>query len=292
MSRELRDAALDYAARGWHVHPLRQGAKQPVTTNGKNDATPDLTTVFKWWQDGSVLSGYNIGINCHESGLVVIDIDPRNGGSETLKWAEDQLGRLPDTVTAITGGDGLHYYFRHPGGSLRGKAGDGIDIKDHGYVLAPPSLHPSGERYRWAYGKELGKVKLADLPKIWLDNLRVPDVSPRQRTQATSDHSDPLRRIPATEYIEALTGREDAGGWVVCPFHGGGGERTPSLKCEGDLWACYGCEAPIGKQCMGGNIYDFAALIMDIPAPPRGVDFQRVKHHIETAVGAARANAA
>lgn len=284
MSRELRNAALEYAARGWHVHPLRQGAKQPVTANGKNDATDHLPTVFKWWQDGSALSAYNIGISCNPSGLVVLDIDPRNGGSETLAWAESKLGRLPDTVMAITGGDGLHYYFRHPGGTLRGKAGDGIDVKDHGYVLAPPSLHPSGERYEWAVGHAPGQVSLADLPSVWLDNLRVSHSAPRQ-LERTLDHDDPLRRVPATEYVRALTGREDAGGWVVCPFHGGGGERTPSLKCEGDLWACYGCEAPPGKQCQGGNCYDFTALCMGIPAPPRGVDFQIVRHRLRQALG-------
>jgi hypothetical protein len=275
MSRALRDAALAYADRGWHVHPLQDGAKQPVTRNGKNDATSDLATVLNWWQAGAKVQSYNIGINCHESGLVVLDIDPRNGGSETLAWASNRLGKLPATVTAITGGDGLHYYFKHPGVTLRGKAGNGIDVKDYGYVLAPPSLHPSGEHYIWAVGKGPDDIELATLPDLWLKNLTVPDLAPRQRAEPGM-HNDPLRRIPATVYVEKLTGNEDVGGFVTCPFHGGGNERTPSLKCTGDLWACYACEAPIGKQCMGGNIYDFAALLWDVPAPPRGVDFQQV----------------
>jgi len=78
--------------------------------------------------------------------------------------------------------------------------------------------------------------------------------------------------------VKALTGREaNRGGWVQCPFHKGGKERTPSLQCDGTIWACYACEPIGGKHVMGGNIYDLAAILRGLPIPLRGPDFAEVR---------------
>ena len=90
------------------------------------------------------------------SGLLVVDIDPRNGG---------QIDRalMTPTATVATGGGGWHLYYRHPGTAtvpaLPGRAG--VDIKsDGGYVAAPPSVHPgTGQPYRWA-----GQRAVAEMP--------------------------------------------------------------------------------------------------------------------------------
>jgi hypothetical protein len=80
------------------------------------------------------------------SGLVVVDVDPRNGGhiDTTL---------MPPTATVATGGGGWHLYYHHPGTPTTAKlpGHNGIDIKgDGGYVTAPPSIHPgTGKPYRW-----------------------------------------------------------------------------------------------------------------------------------------------
>jgi hypothetical protein len=89
------------------------------------------------------------------SGLAVVDIDPRNGG---------QLDRqlMTPTATVATGGGGWHLYYRHPGHpllpALPGRAG--VDVKaDGGYVVAPPSVHPStGQPYRWAGGRAISEM--------------------------------------------------------------------------------------------------------------------------------------
>ena len=44
----------------------------------------------------------------------MLDIDPRNGGAKSLKRLKEELGPLPDTITAITGGGGRHLIFKHP----------------------------------------------------------------------------------------------------------------------------------------------------------------------------------
>lgn len=277
MTRELRNAALDYADRGWRVLPLRPRHKAPLgrlVPHGKDDATADLRTVFRWWR---AVPTANVGVSCHPSGVVVIDVDPRNGGDDALHDLERDLGPLPETVSAETGGGGWHYLFRHPGGDLVGVLVDGVDVKDHGYVVAPPSVHPSGRRYTWDLSP--ADVPVADLPDAWVARLRTPRALRRDPDLTVhTDHPDPLRNIPAAVYVARLTRRDvDRGGWVRCPFHGGGNESQPSLRCEGTIWACYGCPPLPGKRVTGGNIYDFAALLAGYPVPLRGSDFVDVQ---------------
>src|SRR5262249_39762514 len=84
----------------------------------------------------------------------VLDIDGEEGEA-TLRELEAQHGALPTTVEAITG-KGRHLYWRWPTGLvIRNKQVNqnmpGIDVRgDGGYVLAPPSIHPSGRIYAWS----------------------------------------------------------------------------------------------------------------------------------------------
>ena len=78
--------------------------KHPTTRHGVNDATTDHEQIVNWWTDHPYA---NIGIAAGRvSGILVLDIDPRNGGTETLQRLEKDLGPLSSTVTSNTGGDG------------------------------------------------------------------------------------------------------------------------------------------------------------------------------------------
>jgi hypothetical protein len=74
-----------------------------------------------------------------------------------------ELGPLPGTVTALTGGGGRHLIFKHPSFSIRkdtsGKIfGLGVDVLSDGCIMiAPPSMHASGNPYRWVKGKSYRK---------------------------------------------------------------------------------------------------------------------------------------
>lgn len=126
------DYAEAYARNGWYVLPVHPGAKRPQTRHGHKDATRDLGKIRAWWKR---TPHANVGVAVEPSGLIVVDIDPRNGG--TL----DALPTLPPTVTARTGGGGLHLFFRRPTPCPRlpGKLAPGIDLKSDGYVLVAPS---------------------------------------------------------------------------------------------------------------------------------------------------------
>jgi hypothetical protein len=125
---------------------------------------------FERWPDA------NLGIVTGAvSGLVVLDVDPAHGGAESLAALEAEHDPLPPTIEAVTGGGGWHLYFRHPGGELRNRAGlrPGLDLRgDGGYIVAPPSIHPNGQPYRWRSGHAPGEMEPARLPP-WLVGLVV-----------------------------------------------------------------------------------------------------------------------
>ena len=128
---QLREAALAYAAKGWAVFPCRPGGKEPATTTGFKAATTNADQIKAWWES----IGWNIGIACGpESGIFVVDVDPRNGGA----WSSPVT-----TYEVATGGGGVHAYFRWPKGvaKTRPLLQPGVDVKGvGGYVIAPPSV--------------------------------------------------------------------------------------------------------------------------------------------------------
>src|SRR5512139_401539 len=127
------ETAQRYLARGWSVLPLRSRDKRPlIAWEPLQTSRPSPEQVSSWfsrWPDA------NIGIVTGEiSNLFVIDIDPTHGGDASLERLERQFGLLPETVQAITGGGGRHFYFAHPGGLIRSRAGlaQGIDLRGDG----------------------------------------------------------------------------------------------------------------------------------------------------------------
>ena len=168
MMSELLDAALAFRARGWHVFPTR--GKVPVTARGHLDATTDPEQIAAWWRR---CPWAGIGLACRPSGLVVVDIDPRNGGDDSLHDLERQHGTLPETPTSGTGGGGAHYFFRARADvTLTDRPiAAGVDIKANGYVVGPPSLHPSGRRYAWRIGSAPDDLALAPLPGWIVERL-------------------------------------------------------------------------------------------------------------------------
>lgn len=175
--------ALEYASRGWAVLPLhsiensrcscgnakcRSPGKHPRTTNGVYGASTDPNKINHWFANNP---NANIGIATGAiSALVVIDVDPKNGGSKSMTELIKKHGEFRDTYTVRTGGNGQHHYFEQPGYMVaNGVPYPGIDIKgDGGYVVAPPSNHHTGGIYM-----SLGDPTPSPLPIF----LRMPSVN-------------------------------------------------------------------------------------------------------------------
>ncbi len=120
------------------------------------------------------------------SGLVVIDVDPRNGGEASLVKLCRDLNIDLSTTAVSTSGGGQHLYFRYPseadGEITRKNLGNdypGLDVKaDRGYVVGPGSTHPSGHVYQF-----LNELPPAPIPAPLLGMLQK---APTRGAQATA----------------------------------------------------------------------------------------------------------
>ena len=184
-------------------------AKHPVAKlapQGLKDATVDPETVSRWFADRS----WNVGIATGAvSGIVVLDIDPRHQGDETLAALERVHGPLPPTWRFLTGGGGEHVIFRHPGGIVAnsaGKVGPGIDVRaDGGFIVAPPSMHVSGRPYAISVDHHPDETPLADLPAWLLAALRpTAQGARRQPASATEWRGRVANTVPEGERNVAL----------------------------------------------------------------------------------------
>ena len=208
-------AALAYAKTGFRVFPLhspdgsgvcscgikncRNVGKHPRTRHGFKDATADAQQITRWWQRWPEA---NIGTPTGQ-GLVVLDIDPRNGGMESIAKLTEEHEPLPETRQQATGGDGYHFFFEDAR-SIKSSPGlrPGVDLKaEGGYIVLPPSRHASGNRYYW-----LKNTKTLPLP-AWIHKLQTsengnneakrhqgPTISKGKRNQALLSYAGTMRR--------------------------------------------------------------------------------------------------
>src|SRR5205823_11045492 len=94
------------------------------------------------------------------AGLLIIDQDSAEAEAEA-----QELG-LPTAPTVRTGRGCQTWYKRLPDCPIRSMTHQGasraIDIKASGYVIAPPSMHRSGQQYEWL--RSLDEVALVPAP--------------------------------------------------------------------------------------------------------------------------------
>jgi Bifunctional DNA primase/polymerase, N-terminal/Primase C terminal 1 (PriCT-1) len=149
----LGDAAVRLGARGLRVFPCWPRRKEPAIRDNLRLAAVDETVIRRLW---GTQGAYNVAIATgRASGVWVLDVDADHGGEQTLRGLEEKHGALPPTVEVITGA-GRHLYFKWPDGVEVRNAQHrddlpGVDWRgEGGYVLAPPSVHPSGRGYIWS----------------------------------------------------------------------------------------------------------------------------------------------
>lgn len=163
--------AKAYAKRGWHVLKLQTNSKAPATLNGVHSATTDEQTLNQWFGSGHVGMGIAAGA---VSGIIVIDIDPRNGGHETWATLCAKHEYTPDTLVQKTGGGGWHLVYRYPAQGARSCIiGEGIDvISDGKYFVAEPSAVNAGYFFEdWDVCNDID-VDPAPLPSWLLEAVR------------------------------------------------------------------------------------------------------------------------
>jgi hypothetical protein len=150
-------AGLKY---GWNFTPTN--GKRPLL-KGWTTAPRSTEADLRDW----TAQGHNIALRTgHASGIVVVDVD--EGGNIPQG--------CPETVTAVTPGNGLHLYYRAPHEPMRnsvGKLAEHVDIRgEGGCAVYPGSTHPDGGQYEWQEGRSPECITLADFPTVLLDRLR------------------------------------------------------------------------------------------------------------------------
>lgn len=216
------EVALNYAKRGWLVVPLhnpkqgkcscrKQGCsspgKHPRTEHGLKDGSKEPRQLQQWfarWPDA------NLGILTGQaSALVVLDVDGEDGKA-SLQALMASHGPLPKTLCVKTGRvssdgsrKGCHYYFHAPAGfTIRNSAallGKGLDVRgEGGYVVVPPSLHPSGLLYEWLTPDRI----LAALPEWLLTKL----VEIKPAPEPTRSQGDEIQEGGRNAALASLAG--------------------------------------------------------------------------------------
>jgi hypothetical protein len=205
--------------------PCTRAAKHPygkLAPHGLLSATTDSGIIENWF--GHQAPQANLGVVTDL--LIVIDIDPRHDGDESLVALERKHGALPLTWRVLTGGGGEHILFACPAGLKiacvnaeqceEPPLGRGIDIRaHHGYIVTPPSRHISGRGYSWSVDHHPHDVPLATAPD-WLihrltarnDTVRSSDPGQNSSVEPiSSDVWSQLTRQPITEYCDMAAAR-------------------------------------------------------------------------------------
>lgn len=165
MSNTIIEYVEHYLAQGLTPIPLHGVASGACSCKNGNQCTsagkhPRINrqaaidaTVQHWERWLESWPDMNIGIlTGNDTGVFVLDIDPRHGGDASLATLEAACGKLPTTLAARTGGGGIHYLFQIPRGvTIKNSAGSiapGLDIRgDGGLIVVEPSTTQGA--YSW-----------------------------------------------------------------------------------------------------------------------------------------------
>ena len=148
--------AMYYRGIGWSPFPIKRADKIPLVRWEKYQTEIASEKQIREWR--TQFSEASVGVATGKvSGIVVVDVEA--GGS-----TKD----LPATVCAKTGGGGFHFFYKHPSVPVKNavRIREKTDIRgDGGYVVVPPSLHKSGNRYEWIVSPD--DAELGECPR-WI----------------------------------------------------------------------------------------------------------------------------
>jgi len=170
MSNALLDGALSYGNRGLSVIPIVPRDKKPDLPSWDcfMHARAQRDTIVQWWEEKPQR---NVGIVAGEvsGGLVVMDFD----SIPAFQQFGNRFPSLTETRIHLSGSlKGYHaFYFVSiiPQSSKYDTIFGRIEIKSNGtQVVAPPSIHPTGNKY--ALYRRHSTMKVHDMGDVidWL----------------------------------------------------------------------------------------------------------------------------
>lgn len=259
----MLQTALNWLQKGIATIPIYYKSKKPAlkTWLEYQHQLPTEQEVTNWfshkWRNLAIITGWQ--------NLVVIDFDTFDKYAEWLQFATTgQSALVAQYGCAVVTARGVHVYVRCAGAQNMKLAG--IDIKAcGGYVLVPPSVHPSGVAYTWLNDGPIMEVNSIEelLPDTWLSQhhteqptLQTVEMDAWElagsRTNLGMGVINKIRNsIKITDLLPAE--KSSRNGWykTLCPFHT---DTEPSFWIDNNRGLC-GCYACGGKNMDVINLY-------------------------------------
>lgn len=138
-----------------------------LVPNGVHGATRDKSVLNEWIRraphsNWAARAGLPLASGKF---LVIVDVDPRNGGDVAIAQIQGEQGNLPHTWMQDTGGNGSHFLLGAEEPCASRVVAPGVEILGEGkYFVIYPSAHISGGLYTWALGQSPDDLPIADAP--------------------------------------------------------------------------------------------------------------------------------
>lgn len=242
-----------YGANGDDGEPLpeKQQYKKPRSSGWQHSPLWSQEQLDLMRETGQFDTGY--GVLC--TGLLVVDVDARNGGIASLGALPVDLDCAGLIVATGSGGGSRHFYFRAPQDAALVQhlpEYPGLDFKSTGFVVGPGSMHESGNRYTIIEGNV---DDIDDAPVALIDLLRKPE---RHRAEYNGKAMD-VSHVEIADMLLHVNPDCDHETWIRCgmavhdatqgtAFHvwndwSSGGAKYPGVEDLERRWHSFGKSA-------------------------------------------------
>lgn len=255
------EAALRYAWLGWYVLPVwwpnedgtcacgdvecTNVGKHPLSVlvpHGHRQATTDVTWVAEWWRQ---YPRANVGVACQPSGFLALDVD--QGKVLPEDWPDFvNAGTTPPRTLVQRSGNATpahHVLYSTralaPDARVRGKVSapgapgvDKILIRHNGFIVVAPSLHVSGQKYRWITSQSIADPGAVILPRVtYVDRGGgggEQDAGGGDRVGHVTSYSDLVQAAVAR--ADDGESRAEVGHWLACQLRDNGCARPDAQR--------------------------------------------------------------
>lgn len=166
-SETVLEAAMELSNLGVSVVPV-VGKVCPIPWKRYQREIAPVSKIYDWHAVG-ILRGVAVVLGAVSGNLTVVDLD----GEQAVKDFYDAFPHYADTLTVLSGSRrGRHLYF-YSFREMKTTICDGIELRSTGaYVVAPPSVHPSGLSYEVIVRDE--PITLPDIDDVamWIQQRR------------------------------------------------------------------------------------------------------------------------
>lgn len=250
--------ALRWNRENVNVLPVRPRGKESLIRWKKWQSKSQGEMLVRLWFERKYV-GANLGVMC--GNLLVVDFD-----NFPAWYAWSPKNDLKFSSSARTA-RGVHVYFWIREKISSTYSFENGEIKGNGYVVAPPSIHPSGFQYHWMGGeiKTIGNVdELGIKYEVRNENVAI-EGFPQNRviTRSNGIVGRIKRNINIANYLSNLTtgfGYNGNSLMCKCPFHD---DNNPSMVVHSDQGWCY-CFSPNCIAHKRLDVIDVAALWLEV----------------------------